>query len=146
MVIKRGFTLIELLVVISVIGILISVIATSFTTSQKRSRDAKRRADLVAIQKSLEQCYALNSAYPATGAVVFGSALTCGTQTTMNLVPLDPKESGAFVYTYSATADADGYCLCAFLEQSGAGNADSAGAGGSCSYVAGDYQCVTNQQ
>jgi len=144
MVLKRGFTLIELLVVISVIGILVSIITSSFTTSQKRGRDTKRRADLQAIQKSLEQCYALNSLYPAVAQVVSGSPLICGTQTTMNLIPSDPKSTG--VYTYSTTAELDAYCYCALLEQTGGGNANTAGGGGLCSLTAGDYQCVANQQ
>lgn len=144
MVLKRGFTLIELLIVISVIGILVSIITSSFTTGQKRGRDTKRRADLQAVQQSLEQCFVLNQAYP--NAITSGQALTCGIRTTMNLVPLDPKNNAPHVYTYSATADQGGYCYCALLEQSGSGNANTAGAGGSCSLTAGDYQCVSNQQ
>ncbi len=146
MALKKGFTLIELLVVISVIGILISVVASSFTTGQKRSRDTKRRADLQAVQKSLEQCYALTGLYPAAAQVVSGSGLTCGTQTTMNQIPFDPKGSGSYVYTYSVTVALDGYCYCALLEQIGGGNADTAGAAGACSLTAGDYQCISNQQ
>ena len=144
MVLKKGFTLIELLVVISVIGILVSILASSFTTSQKRSRDTKRRADLQAVQKSLEQCYALNQTYLDT--ITSGQPLTCGTQTTMNSIPLDPKNTEDYIYTYSATAELDGYCLCALLEQIGGGNANTAGANGVCSLTAGDYQCVSNQQ
>ena len=143
---SRGFTLIELLVVISVIGILVSVVASSFTTGQKRSRDTKRRADLQAVQKSLEQCYALTGLYPVAAQVVSGSGLTCGTQTTMNQIPFDPKNNGSYVYTYSVTAELDGYCYCALLEQIGGGNADTAGSNGACSLTAGDYQCTANQQ
>ncbi|MDZ4229358.1 MAG: prepilin-type N-terminal cleavage/methylation domain-containing protein [Patescibacteria group bacterium] len=141
-----GFTLIELLVVISVIGILVSVLAASFTTAQKRSRDTKRRGDLQAIQKSLEQCYVLNSQYPAAGAVVSGSPLACGTQTTMNLIPDDPKNSAPYVYTFSVAADQTEYCLCGVLEQTGSGNATQVGTNGSCNLGSGDYQCLSNQQ
>ena len=145
MVLKRGFTLIELLVVISIIGILISIITSSFTTSQKRSRDTKRRADLQAVQKSLEQCYVLNRLYPA--AITGGQPLTCGSQTTMNLIPLDPKNTADYVYSYSITAGQDGYCFCALLEQVGGGNANTAGGGGLCSYGGTkNYQCVGSQQ
>lgn len=140
--VSRGFTLIELLVVISIMGILVTVISVSFTTGQKRSRDTKRRADLLAVQQSLEQCFALNNAYPLTAGVVFGSALSCGLQTTMNQVPLDPKNSDSYVYTYSAAADQSSYCLCALLEQSGVGNSDN-----SCNFTSGgDYLCSANQQ
>ncbi len=142
----KGFTLLELLVTISIIGILVSVLASSFTTAQKRGRDTKRRADLGEIQKSLEQCFALNGAYPLAAAVVSGSPLSCGAQTTMNQVPTDPKNTGNYVYTYSVTAEADGYCACALLEKVDAGNADSAGSDGVCNLTVGDYHCVTNLQ
>jgi prepilin-type N-terminal cleavage/methylation domain-containing protein len=145
MVRRHGFTLIELLVVISLIGILVVLITVSFTTAQQRSRDAKRRADIQAIQKSLEQCYVLNQLYP--DALSGGSSLTCGTQTTMNLVPEDPKNSGLYVYTYSVDATQMSYCLCAYLEQIGSGNADTSGSDGACSYNdPKDYQCVGSQQ
>lgn len=143
---KKGFTLLELLVTISVIGILVSVLASSFTTAQQRGRDTKRRADLLEIQKSLEQCYALNGTYPLVTDVVSGSPLSCGTQTTMNFVPNDPKNTGNYVYTYSVNAASDGYCTCALLEKADAGNADTAGASGICSLTVGDYQCVSNLQ
>lgn len=141
-VVSRGFTLIELLVVISIIGILVTVIATSFITAQKRSRDARRRADIDAIGKSLEQCYILSNLYPTAGLVSFGSALICGGQTTMNQIPLDPKSSGSYVYAYAAEADQSSYCLCALLEQTGSGNSDN-----NCNFnLGGDYQCSANQQ
>ena len=139
---KQGFTLIELLVVISIMGILVAIISVSFATGQKRSRDTKRRADLLAVQQSLEQCFALNNEYPLTAGVVFGSGLSCGTQTTMNQVPVDPKNSGSYVYAYSAAADQSSYCLCALLEQAASGNSDN-----SCNFTSGgDYLCSANQQ
>lgn len=52
--VKRGFTLIELLVVIAIIGILATFIVASFTSAQKKARDAKRKSDLDAIKKALE--------------------------------------------------------------------------------------------
>ena len=145
-VVSKGFTLLELLVSISIIGILLGIISASFITGQKRSRDTKRLADLLAIQQSLEQCYVLNSLYPA--AITPGQALTCGLQTTMSLIPLDPKNSGSYAYTYSPTANKDGYCLCALLEQNGVGNANTAGANGACSLslINSNYQCSGSQQ
>lgn len=144
-VVSKGFTLLELLVTISIIGILIGIISVSFSTAQKRSRDAKRIGDLKAIQKSVEQCYAINSDYPS--AVVSGSALDCGIQTTMNSVPYDPKNTGSYVYVYTVSTDGINYCLCALLEKTGAGNANSFGADGVCSLLNnGDYYCTSNQQ
>lgn len=51
---KRGFTLIELLVVIAILGILSTVGLSSFTSSQTKGRDARRKTDLANIQKALE--------------------------------------------------------------------------------------------
>lgn len=50
----KGFTLIELLVVMSIIALLLTVGLSFYGNAQRASRDAKRRADLDAIKKSLE--------------------------------------------------------------------------------------------
>ncbi|MEA3355290.1 MAG: prepilin-type N-terminal cleavage/methylation domain-containing protein [Patescibacteria group bacterium] len=113
---SQGFTLLELLVTISIIGILIAIGSVSFSTAQKRGRDSRRRADLKAIQKSLEQCYSLSSTYPISLAGV-GSAITCSSETTMRAVPADPKSSTQ-AYIKVGTWGV-GYQLCADLEDDG---------------------------
>jgi len=50
----KGFTLIELLIALAIVGILATIGLNSFSSSQKRARDAKRKADLDQLQKGLE--------------------------------------------------------------------------------------------
>jgi len=149
-VVSKGFTLLELLVTISIIGILLGIGSVSFSTAQKKGRDSRRQGDMTAIQKSLEECYALDNRYPS--GITSGSALSCAVSTAsvMNQVPYDPKNiAGSYVYTYTSDAAVvkTAYCLCALLENAGKGNASGVGANGVCTYVSGgNYFCVSNQQ
>ena len=66
---RRGFTLIELLVVIAIIGILSSVVLASLNQARVKSRDAKRIADMHAIQVALELYANDNGHYPNSNAL-----------------------------------------------------------------------------
>lgn len=57
---KRGFTLIELLAVIAIIGILAGVVTISYASSRIKSRDAKRKSDVIAINDAIK-LYAINN-------------------------------------------------------------------------------------
>lgn len=71
--IKKGFTLLEMLVVVGIIALLVGFAALSYSTVQKKARDARRKSDLKAFQNAMEQCYSINSfAYPS----VSGNGLT----------------------------------------------------------------------
>jgi prepilin-type N-terminal cleavage/methylation domain-containing protein len=61
-----GFTLIELLVVIAIIGFLASASVLAFNSARIKSRDARRKADLVQISKALELYYDQYSGYPSS--------------------------------------------------------------------------------
>src|SRR6185369_16260187 len=91
---QLGFTLIELMVVVAIIGILMAAGIVAFTNAQQNARDSRRRADIDAISKALEQYYQNNSyAYPATA-----SSLTTYFPAGSN--PLDPQGAA---YNYSLT-------------------------------------------
>jgi type II secretion system protein G len=61
---SKAFTLIELLIVIAILGIVTTVVAVSFTNSQKQARDLQRKSDLKQIRTALELYYNDNGFYP----------------------------------------------------------------------------------
>lgn len=75
---RNAFTLVELLVVIAIIGLLSSVAVVATKSSSSKSRDTKRKADLVQISKALELYYANNGLYPSTGGSWQGNCSTYG--------------------------------------------------------------------
>lgn len=129
----EGFTLLELLIVVGLIGILIAVSVTAYSTIQKKTRDARRANDMKAIQNAFEQYYAdNNSTYPAAESVIT-TYLPGG-------IPLDPKSAEP----YTVTTDVDGYCVCATLEGTTTGG--NASVAGNCTFEAGPSFCVKNLQ
>ncbi len=69
---RLGFTLIELLVVVTIIGILSGIVYATFTGSTVKGRDAKRVADLQALQKAIEQYKQKYGRYPTQGCGAVG--------------------------------------------------------------------------
>jgi len=121
--INLGFTLLELLVVIGIIAIITSMGFVSYSTSQKKARDAKRRGDLEAIQNALEQYYSIcNYSYPSS----ISSGIVCSTiaptVTIMSTVPVDPKTTTPYptpklnpteyqICSYNMEVGPTGYCV-----------------------------------
>lgn len=73
-----GFTLIELLVVISIIAILFATASYSYLDIQRKSRDSRRKADLVAVLQALEQFKNVNGAYPDEDSNSYSSPYVAG--------------------------------------------------------------------
>jgi prepilin-type N-terminal cleavage/methylation domain-containing protein len=73
---QKGFTLIELLIVIVILGILATIGLASFASSQMKSRDARRKANLNQVAGSLEIYFNDMSKYPSASAV--GQIMGCG--------------------------------------------------------------------
>lgn len=139
----RGFTLIELLVVISIIGILIALGTASYSTAQRKGRDAKRQSDIKAVQNALEQYNSLKGAYPTNSncsAADITTVLPGG-------YPTDPKTGVAYAMRCSVTGDA--YCICAQLDENGTGNATTTATSTTCNYGTGssaNWYCLSNLQ
>lgn len=92
---RSGFTLVELLVVIAIIGILASIVLASLNSARRKSRDARRIADIKQIQLALELYFdANNGSYPA------GTVLTALAPTYIPVLPSDPV--GGTAYNYQA--------------------------------------------
>lgn len=148
---NKGFTLFELLITISIIGILTAIATISFSSAQKKGRDARRIQDMKNIQTAAEQYYSQSttSSYPSLTSfnnfvnTLVGSSLM---QTAMT----DPKNTDVYVYNYSNVGyvyqfNTSDYCICARLENN-IGNASYSS--GNCNFTAAvkNYYCVKNQQ
>lgn len=107
----KGFTLLELLVVVGIISILLAIIASSYSTAQKKTRDARRASDLKTIQQAAEQYYAVcGYSYPNFGLGI--SPIICSTTP---ILPTDklPKDPLGDPYSCSGTCDTSGFTICA---------------------------------
>ena len=126
---QGGFTLLELLIVIVIICILALLIIPNITSAPKKARDTKRKTDVTTLRKGLEEYFVNNNAYPAAL-----TDLTTGTAPIVKTLPTDPKNTGAYVYTYTPANTNSTYTLTACLEN----DADS-----SANVVAAVAPCAT---
>lgn len=62
-----GFTLVELLVAISIIGVLSGIILVGYNSVRSSARDAKRVADLQAVEVALQMYHAKHGTYLVSG-------------------------------------------------------------------------------
>ncbi len=131
----EGFTLLELLVVIGIISVLIAMGAVSYSTAQKKARDAKRKGDLRVFQNCYEQYYSYNNnfKYPIISASL---STNCG-GTTITL-PTDPKTGTSYVVT-DYDSDGSKYTICSpVVSGTSRLETETCTSGSSC--------CVSNQQ
>lgn len=140
----------ELLIVIAIIGILVSVSVVSYSSAQKKGRDARRHQDLKAVQNAWEQYYADNNAnYPSDTGCAYSANPTPGVQMGPTYLPgglpVDPKTGTAYTATSAwRTCSTTAYCFCAGLEGEANSKTDCVGGAAPTGYIGLD--CVRNLQ
>lgn len=100
----------EMLVVIGIIAVLVSMGFVSYSTAQKKARDAKRKIELSSIKNAMEQYYSLcNGIYPVSDggltptSIIASIAGGCSTDNDiMPNVPVDPKTTERYDYNDTA--------------------------------------------
>lgn len=129
---SKGFTLVELLVAISIVAVLATIGFTLFQTTQASARDAKRRSDIDSMATALETHFdAATGVYTALDGSWFVD----------KIVPVDPLNTGDYVYAVTMGASNGTYTACAKLERGGGNFTDQGTTPGS-----GNYFCKLNQQ
>jgi prepilin-type N-terminal cleavage/methylation domain-containing protein len=114
---ERGFTLIELLIVIAILGVLASLVVTTFPAAQKRARDAQRQNDIKQYQTAVEKYANSHNGqyYNSSGTVNPSDSSVCTTLTgSGTLCSKDPKNTSPYTYKYNGTLT--GYVIWAQLE------------------------------
>ena len=145
---NAGFTLIELLVVATIIALLTTIAVVSFTSTNQRARNGKRKADMEQTRAALELYKSDDSAgagkYPAGNSYTNMTSTLNAANYLSAPLPTDPKNAAPYVYIYSAAASQTSYCICADLEGVNQGNSADTTCGSIGSIGTGAYYCLVN--
>ena len=124
---QKGFSLVELLIVMAIMGVLSIVAVSSFTSTQRQARDARRKSDLVQVSKAVELYYNDYGVYPNDSN---GKIAGCGNNgttacewnapfedaNTVYMQKLPTEKTSGHAYIYVASADQLKFQLFARLE------------------------------
>lgn len=144
---QKGFTLLELLVVMVILGLLAAIGLGSFMSSQRKGRDARRKADLTAIKSALELYYNDFDSYPLSDAsqnIVGCDGGACDWNDlwerngTIYMVQIPEDPAGG---TYAYDSDGTSYILYARLENEYDSDIAQCGAGGAGYYDTVGFNC-----
>lgn len=119
---RQGFSLVELLIVMAMIGVLAFLLVGSYSGSQARARDVRRKNDLKQIASSLELYYSDYAKYPdwASGQIsccAWGAKFTDGKTDYFVTLPKDPS-GYQYYYRVVDTTTNQKFQLYAHLEYS----------------------------
>lgn len=111
----------EILIVIAIIAVITAVGVVSYSSVNKRSRDAKRKSDIEQLRIALEMYRAENGYYANTGSGSYTDASGLSAtlvSTYIPAIPTDPKTGGAYWYQATNVSGGNyyGYCLSTNLE------------------------------
>lgn len=124
--------MIELLVVIAIIGLLSTLAVVSLNNARSKARDARRVADLKAVQSALELYRGDSSTDSVPNAITnWGTSLTTPLANYLPAgAPTDPLSSQTYVYCEEVVASptAHNYLLAATLENSNTAGGSLVGA------------------
>lgn len=116
----RGFTLLELIIITAIIVLLSLVAIVTLASSQRKSRDAKRLADLKELQQAVQYYHSEYTTFPITTNTTneTWAALGGSIQNYITNLPIDPKndDGRGYVYSYGTNDVGDEYVLGAQLE------------------------------
>lgn len=73
---QQGFTFMELMIVMILLGIMVTMVAGSYTSTSKRGRDNRRKSDLHNVQTALEVYFGDKGVYPDSS--ITGEITGCG--------------------------------------------------------------------
>jgi prepilin-type N-terminal cleavage/methylation domain-containing protein len=140
---KKAFTLVELMIAVAIVGILTGLATVSYTSVRQRARDAQRQNDLNQLKINLTTYFGAQvpSSYPAAATTTTlnntNDPLAVALKTAYaQSIPLDPTNSGVYVYKYQTFNSNRDYTLFGTLENTN----NNKGWGGGSSWVADGYQ------
>jgi prepilin-type N-terminal cleavage/methylation domain-containing protein len=90
---EHGFTMIELVIVVIILGILVTVVATTYRGVQARNRNNQRETNITTLQGSLEDYYAETSMYPTLAQLNTPSWVSAHLRDTPESILQDPHWS-----------------------------------------------------
>jgi len=135
---RKGFTLMEILIVVSIILLLSMAVLMSLRGQTARAMDIRRKTDLYALRKGVEDYYNDRTAFPDQSAVT-----NCGGSFDpyVTKIPCDPETKKPYGYFLSLSATG-GYRLCTKLSDKtdpaiatmGCAGANGCGLGGGYNY------------
>ena len=129
--------MVELLVVATIIIVISTIGVVSFRNAGVASRDGKRKADLETVRQALVIYRSEGTQYPGGGYDGMIETLNADGYIS-NPVPQDP---GSNSYHYGPRgANNTGFCLCAQLEDTSAGNSSD----NNCTFSGTTHYCLEN--